>query len=293
MNRTELLCKTGVLLLFMVACEADSPTAPGGAGDFFVWNGDVKIAGTLDLPSTGGPYPVMVVVPGSGTETRESDRPVVDIVVPHGIAVFRYDKRGIGQSTGAYQDVGTENSVHLIPERASDVSAIAGFLATHRDINPDQIFLFGTSQGGWVVPNAAIESENVAFIICGSGGGSSVGLSDYYDDLADNEALTIEEMTAMLGDYTGPRGYEPKPILEMLNIPALWFFGGMDRSNPTFYDITTIESIKEQSGKEFTICLLPFVNHELIDVRTGELTTELFGKLIEWAVGLLSVISDQ
>jgi pimeloyl-ACP methyl ester carboxylesterase len=284
LNWLVLVCVT----LILNACKNDSPTtppadnAPKGAGDFSIKNGDVTITGTLDLPTTPGPFPVMIFIAGSGRETREADKPAQSITLPQGIALFRYDKRGLGQSTGAYQNVNLQNSAQLIPERASDVLAILNFLATHQDINPKRIFLWGTSQGAWVAPLVANQSDKVAFIICVNGGGSSVGIEGYYDDLADNASLTIEQLTAMLANYTGAHGYDPTAALQALNVPALWVYGGMDRSNPTFYDIAQLEKIKQERNKDITILLFPNTNHDLIDVTTGQFDPELFPKIFAW-----------
>jgi pimeloyl-ACP methyl ester carboxylesterase len=290
LNWLVLVCVT----LILTACKNDSPTppadddAPKGAGDFSIKNGGVTITGTLDLPSTPGPYPVMIFIPGSGRETREADKPAQSVLLPQGIALFRYDKRGLGQSTGAYQNVNLLNSAQLIPERASDVLAIVNFLATHQDINPKQIFLWGTSQGAWVAPLVATQSDKVAFVICVNGGGSSVGIEIYYDDLADDESLSIEQLTAMLASYTGAHGYDPAAALQALNMPALWVYGGMDRSNPTFYDIALLEKIKQERNKDFTILLFPNMNHDLIDVTTGQFDPEFFPKIFEWGRNRLS-----
>ncbi len=280
-------------ILILAACKDDSPTTPTdetpkGAGDFSIKNGDVTIAGTLDLPSTPGPYPVMIFIPGSGRETREADKPAQSVLLPQGIALFRYDKRGLGQSTGAYQDVNLQNSAQLIPERASDVLAIVNFLATHQDINPKQIFLWGTSQGAWVAPLVANQSDKVALIICVNGGGSSVGIEIYYDNLADDESLSIEQFTAMLANYTGAHGYDPAAALQALNVPALWVYGGMDRSNPTFNDIAQLEKIKQERNKDFTVLLFPNMNHDLIDVTTGQFDPQFFPKIFAWGQSKLS-----
>ncbi len=289
MNAKKILNRLVLLsIIFALAgCKDDAPTPPNddtpkGAGDFSIKNGDVTITGTLDLPSTAGPYPVMIFIPGSGRETREADRPAQNIVLPQGIALFRYDKRGLGQSSGAYQNVNLQNSAQLIPERASDVLAIVNFLATHQDINPKQIFLWGTSQGGWVAPLVANQSDKVAFIICVNGGGSSVGVEIYYDDLADNASLSIAQLTAMLANYTGAPGYDPATALQALKVPALWLYGGMDRSNPTFYDIAQLEKIKQERNKDITILLFPNTNHDLLDVTTGQFDPELFPKIFAW-----------
>lgn len=270
----------------MTACKDDAPTppdnAPQGAGDFSIKNGAVTIVGTLDLPATPGPYPVMIFIPGSGRETREADKPAQSIVLPQGIALFRYDKRGLGQSTGAYQNVNLQNSEQLLPERASDVAALVNFLATHKDINPKRIFLWGTSQGGWVAPLVANFTDKVAFIICVNGGGSSVGIEGYYHDLADNAALSIAQLTAMLASYAGAPGYDPTAAVQALKVPALWVYGGMDRSNPTYYDIAQLEKIKQERNKDITVLLFPNMNHEMIDVTTGQFDPELFPKIFAW-----------
>lgn len=274
-------------ILILAACKDDSPTTPTdetpkGAGDFSIKNGDVTIAGTLDLPTTGGPYPVMVFIAGSGRETREADRPVRDLLLPQGVALFTYDKRGLGRSTGAFQNVNLQNSAQLLPERASDVLAIVNFLATHRDINSKQIFLWGTSQGGWVAPLVATQTDKVAFVICVNGGGSSVGVEIYYDNLADDASLSIAQLTAMLANYTGAHGYDPTTALQALKVPALWVYGGMDRSNPTFNDIAQFEKIKQERNKDFTVLLFPNMNHDLIDVTTGQFDPQFFPKIFEW-----------
>ena len=120
----------------------------------------------------------MVFVPGSGRTTRESDKPAVDIALPQGIAVFRYDKRGLGQSTGTFEEVSTENSTRVLADRARDVLAIVEYLSAHPRIRANQIFLWGTSQGAWVAPLVAAQTTKVAFLICVMGGGSPGGHGD-------------------------------------------------------------------------------------------------------------------
>ena len=65
-------------------------------------------------------------------------------------------------------------------------------------------------------------------------------------------------------------------------MPALWVYGGMDRSNPTFADIAALEKIKQDRNKDFTILLFPNMNHDLIDVTTGQFDPQFFPKIFEW-----------
>ncbi len=282
-----------VLVICLFGCSDDSDDSMVGPGldangNFSVSNGDIEIAGTLDLPPTQGPHPVIIIVPGSGRSTREDASLATQLFVPQGIAVLRYDKRGVGESTGVFEAPGAETSIRIFADLASDVLALVGFLKSRPEINAEKIGLFGTSQGGWIVPLVASQSADVAFTICASGATNTVGISDYYDLLADNLSLSIDEVIAMLPDFSGVHGFDPLPHLQALTVPGLWLYGGEDRSNPTQADIAILEKLIADLGKDFTILLLPFSNHDLIDVRTNELDPELIQSLLDWVLAQIS-----
>ncbi len=66
-------------------------------------NQGVKLAGSLLLPRSEVPLPAVVFVHGAGPPTRESYREVGQYFARHDIAALIYDKRGTGQSGGAYE----------------------------------------------------------------------------------------------------------------------------------------------------------------------------------------------
>ena len=63
-------------------------------------NGDVQLAGTLISPSTPGRHPAIILVHGSGAESREYVLPFARFLIRQGMTVLAYDKRGVGGSTG-------------------------------------------------------------------------------------------------------------------------------------------------------------------------------------------------
>ena len=144
-----------------------------------------------------------------------------EIFAPQGIAVVTYDKRGVGASTGVFEAPGAESSVRIFADLAGDVLARVGFVKRHPDIESGQIGLFGTSQGGWIVPLVASQSDDVTFTICASGATNTVGLSDYYDALADDSSLSIDQAIERLPDFSGVHGFDPLPYLQELTIPGL------------------------------------------------------------------------
>ncbi len=149
-------------------------------------NRDIQLAGTLIAPSTGSKHPAIVLVHGSGAQSREHMMPFARFLIRHGIAVLGYDKRGVGESTGDWNTATYE-------DLAGDVVAAVGYVKTRPDIDPAQIGLLGISQAGWIMPLAAVRTKDVAFLISISGAG--VTPAETTIDQARNE-LTMTGMPA-------------------------------------------------------------------------------------------------
>jgi predicted acyl esterase len=73
-----------------------------------IQSGTITLAGTLTLPATGGPFPAVVLITGSGPQNRDEEvfgmkpfRLIADHLTHQGIAVLRCDDRGVGGSTGS------------------------------------------------------------------------------------------------------------------------------------------------------------------------------------------------
>ncbi|MCC6804045.1 MAG: alpha/beta hydrolase [Anaerolineae bacterium] len=135
-------------------------------------NGDVTLAGTLTLPPTDGPHAVVVLVSGSGPQDRDESlgggiamkpfRLIADALTRAGVAVLRYDDRGVGKSTG---DFGSAT----VSDFAADAAAAIDYLLTRADINPDQIGLLGHSEGGLVAAMLGAGDPDLDFIISMAG----------------------------------------------------------------------------------------------------------------------------
>lgn len=133
---------------------------------------DVRLAGTLTIPSGEGRFPVAVLISGSGPQNRDEEllghRPflvLADHLTRNGIAVLRYDDRGTAASTGNFRDATTETL-------ATDAEAAVAFLKGHKDIDPGRIGLIGHSEGGIIAPLVA-SRRDIAFIVMLAGTGIS------------------------------------------------------------------------------------------------------------------------
>jgi pimeloyl-ACP methyl ester carboxylesterase len=123
------------------------------------------LAGTLTLPPGSGPFPLAILISGSGPQDRNSTlfdhQPFwvwADHLTRQGIAVLRYDERGVGQSPG---DFARATSVDF----ADDVAAAVRFARQQPAIDPQQVGLIGHSEGGLIAPWVAAQDPQVAWIV--------------------------------------------------------------------------------------------------------------------------------
>ncbi len=126
----------------------------------------VKLVGTLTLPRTGGSFPAVIMISGSGAQDRNETvaghRPflvLADYLTRKGIAVLRIDDRGVGSSTG-----------NLLESTSEDLAGVK-FLKARKEIDSKKIGLIGHSEGGIIAPIAAVKSSDVAFIVLLAGMG--------------------------------------------------------------------------------------------------------------------------
>ncbi|MCA9287103.1 MAG: alpha/beta fold hydrolase [Phycisphaerales bacterium] len=132
----------------------------------------VVLAGTLTLPEGEGPFPCAVMITGSGPQDRDETlmghKPflvIADHLTRNGIAVLRWDDRGVGGSTVGDQD--DPDSLDF----ATDVDAALAFLATQDGIDPDRLGLIGHSEGGLIGSVVAADEPRVAFYVMLAGTG--------------------------------------------------------------------------------------------------------------------------
>jgi uncharacterized protein len=148
---------------------AEEPPPPYKQEEVKIINGGITLAGTLTLPASAGPHPVVVLVTGSGAQNRDEEvfgfkvfKLLADHLTRAGLAVLRCDDRGVGGSTGSTPESTTADF-------AEDVLAEMKFLKARPDIDRARIGLIGHSEGGIVAPMVATRSSDVAFIVLLSG----------------------------------------------------------------------------------------------------------------------------
>lgn len=130
---------------------------------------NIALAGTLTYPKKGNHFPAVVLITGSGPQDRNEEimghKPflvISDYLTCQGIAVLRYDDRGVGESGGDF-------SIATTKDFASDAMAAFEYLKTRKEINPRKIGLIGHSEGGIITFMLASEYKDIAFIVSMAG----------------------------------------------------------------------------------------------------------------------------
>jgi pimeloyl-ACP methyl ester carboxylesterase len=251
-------------------------------------NGNVTLSGTLVKPLTAAPYPVVVVVHGSGEQGRNFNfyKFWGDFFARHGVAALIYDKRGVGQSSGDFRTA-------TFDDLAGDVVAAVKTLKKRKDINLQQIGIFGISQGGWIGPLAASLTRDIKFLILDVGPAvtveeqelNSVEYSMRADEIPETDIKEALAYTRLMfkAAYTGEAKpelaaatqrirnkewskyvqlvdsdkdledwkrikYDPAPVLRKTKIPVLSLFGENDVRVPPVENRKKMENYLKEAG---------------------------------------------
>jgi len=165
----------------------------------------ITLAGTLSWPKEGKNFPIAILVTGSGRQNRNEEvvghRPFLvlsDYLTRNGIAVLRYDDRGVAESGGDY-------ATATLYDFSTDAAATVKYVKTRREIDTKKIGIIGHSVGGTIAfMLAGADNSDLAYIVSMAGMAipgdtllrmqryliaNASGVSD--EDIAKNEALVV------------------------------------------------------------------------------------------------------
>lgn len=285
----------------------------------------VNLAGTLTTPEGKGPFPAVVLIAGSGPidrdETVFGHKPflvLADFLTRHGIAVLRYDKRGVAGSTGDYKNATTRDF-------ADDALAALEFLKAQPGVDAQHLGLIGHSEGGMIAPMVAVESRDVSFVVLMAGpavpGDVLLPQQVYRGDLAEGapedqaqhdaleEAADLrileknsnadqaiaamqaragtaaekQQLAAQRGRLTSPwfryfATYDPYPTLEKVTCPVLALDGSKDFQVPADLNLPFIRTAVSWNPRS-QVVEVPGANHLFQDATTG--AESEYGKIPE------------
>ena len=274
----RVLVATGAIAVgaFVVVFHPSRPLYMTNESIEFAAADGVVLRGTLSSPRwKRQPFPALVLVHGSGRLAREHVVGDVRRLVWLGFAVLAYDKRGVGASSGVYEQRGGDGAEATLRRLAEDAARAFDSLAATPGVDPERVGFFGASQAGWVIPLAAgLTRRPPRFHVILSGPAVSTGVEQYYSDLTGDgmraprvtERAEVERLTS---SFSGRSGFDPRPLLSATRILTLWLLGGRDESVPTFASARVLDEIRATGNDSHTVFVYASANHGLRDVDTG------------------------
>jgi hypothetical protein len=253
------------------------------------------LPGTLTIPSGTGPFPVVVLVHGSGPndgdETIGPNKIFADLALglaAKGIATLRYDKR-----TNAHPET-LPKAFTIDDEVVKDAVAAVDAMATTPVIDRARIYLLGHSLGGYIAPRIAQRAKRLAGIMLMAGAtlplGDKVveqltyianadGTVDADEQRAIDDAKAAAKRIAELQHGAAPKdgemqigappsywkdlaGYDAPAVAAALTLPILVLQGARD------YQVTKADYAGWQKAlakkKTAKLVLYPALNHLFI-----------------------------
>ena len=215
-----------------------------------------RLFGTLDLPTSDPPWPVAIIIGGSGPTDRDGNqinlkndslKMLGHALAQHGIAALRYDKRGIGESVAAGPREKDLRFQAYVDDAAEWIKQL------HHDSRFTKIAIVGHSEGSLIGMMAAKQADDVdAFVSLEGAGRPAADLLREQlkknlstDDFAKSDPILIRLSAGKTGDDV-PSGLEmllrpsvqpylnswlnvdPAKEIAKLNIPILLVQGSTD-----------------------------------------------------------------
>jgi pimeloyl-ACP methyl ester carboxylesterase len=125
---------------------------------------NLRLGGMLTIPAGPGPFPAVVLLSDAGSQDRDGTvgefaplGMLADYLTRRGVAVLRFDDRGVGKSGGT----AAATTIDLV----TDAQAGLNFLRTRPEIDLAHLGLIGHGEGGNVALLAATQPLPPAFVV--------------------------------------------------------------------------------------------------------------------------------
>lgn len=263
--------------------------------------GDVVLSGTLTTPAGQGPLPAALLIAGSGPLDRDGNhkrlplavsKDLAQILNDAGWASLRFDKRGVGQSTGEYLSTGFYDEL-------ADASAALKWLQSQPGISgvipighsagalfAAEMSAAGDAEAGAILLSYTLRTGEETLVWQAAEIGQTVPqwikalLRVFGTSIEKQQSKALVKLKNTTKDVVRIQGqrinakwmreflaYDPSPILSMTDSPILAVTGSKDvQVNPA--DIAAISSL---SKDHITATLISDVDH-ILRTETNEIS---------------------
>ncbi len=245
----------------------------------------LKLAGMLLLPEGEGPFPAVVFIHGSGPSYRNSVwyLSVTTHLINNGVAVVLPDKRGCEKSEGEW--IGADFN-HL----ASDVLSAVEYVKKQNTFNYSKIGIIGMSQGGWIAPLAASQSDDIDFVAIMSGATVTSDEQLIYEEINNIQPYTYRFIAKLIAPITARRiskmphqkalvGFDPIPYWKQISVPVFMGYGSDDKNVPVD---RCLERLKTNKLNKFLVKVYPQGGHGILNPETNKVSAEYLQDLVSF-----------
>lgn len=222
----------------------------------FVSGDGVRLAGTLTVPKSPGPHPAALLVGGFGPHDRDgrlqgdSYARWSEALTARGVAVLRYDKRGIADSEGgnlAWLD-------RTLLE--ADAAAAVRVLAARPEVDRSRVAIVGHSQGGDIALIAGTAVPSVRRVVTMAA--PARPLSAY-------ARTSLTALRALAGNRAAAAIASANPVRDAarLRAPLLIVHGTADNTVPVT-DANLLRNARRSAGRPTLRAIVPGLGHQLL-----------------------------
>jgi len=239
------------------------------------------LAGTFTAPKSEGRHPAALLIGGAEEVDRDEQglfKYAADMLSSNGFAALRYDRRGVGSSSGDPKSTTDAESF-------DDAKSALDYLSSRKEVDPERIVLIGHGKGAFYAARIAAETKNIKAIILMAPSISLAGQMDLnFDNLnemaakykwddqylklamkshietidkvknAKNSWIPILKKRCFVKKLKEELEQNPTDIIRKVECPVLILHGKEDETTPS-KDVASLDKALEDSGNK---------NHNLI-----------------------------
>lgn len=279
-----------------------------------------ELAATLTKPTLSTLAPVVITISGSGPQERDSRisivpeyeifRQIADTLGRRGVAVLRFDDRGVGDSGGRESAISATSG-----DFADDVRSIVTWLRARSDIDGSRVALAGHSEGGLIAPMVAVSDPKIRAVALLAGPAYDGRRVLMYQNKQNIDAIPgmsqrqrdsiyakVPSQLDSAGKVTPWLGYfmahNPLATAKLVKQPVL-LLQGMTDKQITPEQVDSLATVLRASGNtDVTVRKFPATNHLFLNDPSGQpagyaqlkdpkVRPEMLGALADWAVRVL------
>ena len=227
--------------------------------------GENTLSGSLLLPKGEEPFPTVLFIHGDGPQDRfakEGYAVLINNFLENGIAVFSWDKPGVGKSTG--------NWLHqTMKMRAEESITVMRHLESRADVEKNSVGFIGFSQAGWVLPEMAKITNDMAYMILVGGAINWMEQKRYYEKnqqkilgIIPAESINADRKLFINLNKTA----DAKEGIAKIKAPFLGVFGEDDLNVNSANSVKVYRQIFKETGHQgYEIKMMPKATHALLN----------------------------